>query len=305
MLPATSHTYKVGEKVKARILWTTPPLNDSTVHFALSLLPHIIKFSSKMIPSTPGSFETAPISQVLPVGTFLEQLQVVKIEAEWGLLCVVPGTTISVFVHISHVSDEHLTTLGAHTTTSGPYKVGTVHRGRVIGYSAIDGLLQASTQQSVIDRKFMKVTDLKVGDVLEGTVQRLSDTALFVNIQGNVAGIVWPLHYSDLKLRHPERKFKPGGKVKSRVELLSCSNANSSSLNAHFIQVLALDSEKNRVVLTLKRLLINSNSPVLQNFNEAKVGMILQAIVHTFLDKGMFVELFGGMKAFVGIGEIA
>ena len=100
-----------------------------------------------------------------------------------------------------------------------------------------------------------------------------------------MAGIVWPLHYSDLRLKHPERKFKPGSAVKTRV--------------------LSLDSEKNRVVLTLKRSLVNSDLPVLQSIAEAEVGQVLQATVHTFLQKDMLVELFGGMRAFVPIAEAA
>lgn len=218
MLPTTAHTYKVGEKVKARILWTAPPLNDSPVRFSLSVLPHILSLTPKTAPLAPGvqNSEVAPIGQVLPVGTFLENLQVIKIEPEWGLLCALPGTDLKAFVHISHVSDEHITNLSTHAT-SGLWKVGSVHKGRVIGYSALDGLLQASLQQSVIDRRFMKVQDLRVGEVIDGTVQRLSDSALFVNIHGNVAGVVWPLHYSDLRLKHPERRFKAGTAVKARV----------------------------------------------------------------------------------------
>lgn len=117
-------------------------------------------------------------------------------------------------------------------------------------------------------------------------MQRLSDNALFVNIQGNVAGIVWPLHYSDLRLKHPERKFKPGGAVKTRV--------------------LSLDAEKNRVVLTLKRSLVNTTLPVLPNgFDSAEIGLITNATVHTFLPNGkdMLVELWGGIRAYVPVSE--
>lgn len=218
MLPTTAHTYKVGEKVKARILWTAPPLNDSPVRFSLSVLPHILSLSPKTAPLAPGvpDSESAPIGQVLPVGTFLEHLQIVKVEPEWGILCALPGTDLKAFVHISHVSDEHITNLSTHAT-SGLWKVGSVHRGRVIGYSALDGLLQASLQKSVLERRFMKVQDLHVGEKIDGTVQRLSNNALFVNIHGNVSGVVWPMHYSDLRLKHPERRFKAGTAVKARV----------------------------------------------------------------------------------------
>lgn len=224
MLPSTAHTYKVGEKIKARILWTAPPLNDSPIRFSLSTLPHILSLTPKTAPIAPGisNSEVAPIGQVLPIGTFLENLQIIKVEPEWGILCALPGTDLKAFVHISHVSDEHITNLSTHAT-SGLWKVGSIHKGRVIGYSSLDGLLQASLQKSVLERRFMKVQDLHVGEKIDGIVQRLSDSALFVNIHGNVAGVVWPLHYSDLRLKHPERRFKAGTAVKARVSAWSSS----------------------------------------------------------------------------------
>lgn len=158
-------TYKIGQKVLARILWTCPPVGDSPTRFALSLLPHIVALSPKLAPLQPGNPESplAPINEVLPIGTFLENLVVNKLEPEWGMLCEVAGTDIKAFVHISHVNDDHLTTL-----TGSVYKPGMSGlKGRVMGYSALDGLLQVSTQQSVLERKFMKVSDLKIGEVLE------------------------------------------------------------------------------------------------------------------------------------------
>lgn len=53
--------------------------------------------------------------------------------------------------------------------------------------------------------------------MLKGTVKSLSDVGLFVAISEEVDGVVWPLHFSDIKLKHPERKFKVGNSVKCRV----------------------------------------------------------------------------------------
>jgi rRNA biogenesis protein RRP5 len=100
-------------------------------------------------------------------------------------------------------------------------------------------LVQLSLQPSVLEQAFLRVSDVKVGEIVkvsplrtthaafsslsltthdtQGTVKRLSDTALFVSISGNVDGVVWPLHYSDIKLKHPEKRFKIGNVVKARV----------------------------------------------------------------------------------------
>ena len=72
----------------------------------------------------------------------------------------------------------------------------------------------------------MQVGELKVGQVLKvsktqthlasivlrattkGTIRKLADKGLFVNIHGSIDGVVWPLHYADIRLKHPEKRFK-------------------------------------------------------------------------------------------------
>ena len=70
---------------------------------------------------------------------------------------------------------------------------------------------------STLGQKFLQVGEVRVGEVLKGTVKKLTDSALFVSISGNVDGVVWPNHYADIVLKHPQKRFKPGGSVKSRV----------------------------------------------------------------------------------------
>lgn len=53
---------------------------------------------------------------------------------------------------------------------------------------------------------------------MKGTVKSLQpDLGLFVAISDVVDGVVWPVHFSDIRLKHPERKFKVGNPVKCRV----------------------------------------------------------------------------------------
>jgi rRNA biogenesis protein RRP5 len=86
-----------------------------------------------------------------------------------------------------------------------------------MGYHPLDGLLQLSLRLSVLEQKFLQAGDILVGEVLKGTVKRLTDSALFVSISGDVDGIIWPMHYADIPLKHPSRRFKAGGSIKCRV----------------------------------------------------------------------------------------
>lgn len=45
----------------------------------------------------------------------------------------------------------------------------------------------------------------------------LTDRGLFVSISGSVHAVVWPNHFADIRLKHPERKFKVGNSIKCRV----------------------------------------------------------------------------------------
>lgn len=85
------------------------------------------------------------------------------------------------------------------------------------GFHPLDAILQLSLRPSVLSQKFLRVDDVRVGEVVKGTVNKLTDSALFVSINGNVDGMVWPMHFADIRLKHPERRFKPGVAIKARV----------------------------------------------------------------------------------------
>jgi rRNA biogenesis protein RRP5 len=129
----------------------------------------------------------------------------------------------------------------------------------------------------------MSVAELSIGQLLKGTIRRLTDKALFIDISGSVDGVVHPLHYADIRLKHPEKRFKVGSTVKARV--------------------LDLEVARGRVILTLKKTLVDSALPVVGLFEDVKQGLVMAGTVMKLLDKGVVVELFGGLKAFVPQSE--
>jgi rRNA biogenesis protein RRP5 len=122
-------------------------------------------------------------------------------------------TVVFVF-QISHVSDSHVPSL---SSSSGAWKVDTVHRARVTGYFPLDGLLQLSFRPSVLEEHYLQVCDVQVGELIKGTIKKLTESGLFVSISENVDGVVWPNHYADIALKHPSKRFKPGANIKCRV----------------------------------------------------------------------------------------
>ncbi|EIW64233.1 uncharacterized protein TRAVEDRAFT_138819 [Trametes versicolor FP-101664 SS1] len=270
----TEDNYKIGQKVKARVLYDISP--STPPRFALSLADHVVKYSAKSAAS--GSAAT-DLREAYPVGTTLDAVKVTRIESERGLTVEV-GSGVAGFVHISQVSDEHVPTL---STTSGAWKVGTVHRARVTGYFPLDGLLQLSLKPSILAQKFLQVADVQVGELIKGTVKKLTDTALFVSISGNVDGVIWPNHYADIVLKHPQKRFKPGGSIKCRV--------------------LVVDSERKRIALTAKKTLVESTLPIVSQLSDVRVGVVTHAVIFKISEKSLQVEFYNNLKASVPARE--
>jgi rRNA biogenesis protein RRP5 len=108
-----------------------------------------------------------------------------------------------------------------------------------VGYSAVDDLVQLSLQSSATESEFFQAGDLEVGQrvkvrlvsfgrsadssilicVHQGAIKRLTEKAVFIQLSNFVDGVVWPIHYSDIKLKHPEKKFKTGSLINARVSV--------------------------------------------------------------------------------------
>ncbi|KAL4266621.1 rRNA biogenesis protein rrp5 [Pleurotus pulmonarius] len=272
-----NHTYKIGKRLKARVLYdysTTPP------RFALSLNPHVVSLKPRQIKREEGD-DLCTVQDAYPVGTILESVKVTRVENERGLFVEIqPG--LEGFVHISHVSDDHVTSL---PPSSGPFKVGSIHPARVTGYFAFDGILQLSLKPSIIAQRFFHVAEVEVGEVIKGTIKKLTDNGLFVSLSGKFDGVVWPNHYADIALKHPAKRFKPGASIKCRI--------------------LHVDPERNRISLTAKKTLVDSTLPIISKLEDAQAGIVSHAVVFKVSDKQLLVEFYNNLKAVIPLREVS
>lgn len=231
-------TYKVGQKVRARVLYNVP--GTSPPKFALALVEHVVALDVKRAKGADRK-DRLTLQDVYPIGTIFEEAKVASVEQERGLtIDVAPGVQGSVHVsllhifdghhnndecQISHTSDDHIPTL---LPSSGAWQVDSLHRARVTGYFPLDGLLQLSLRPSILAQQYLQVSDVQVGEVIKGTIKKLTDTALFVTISGSIDGAVWPNHYADITLKHPSKRFKLGAQIKCRVcETIGLPNLRS------------------------------------------------------------------------------
>ncbi|CAI8852330.1 30S ribosomal protein S1 [Brevibacillus sp. BC25] len=129
-------------------------------------------------------------------------------------------------------------------------------------------------KQSIMDK-------IQVGQVLEGTVQRMTDFGVFVDI-GGVDGLV---HVSELawnRVDKPSDVVKEGDKVQ--------------------VKVLKIDRENERIGLSIKDTQAGPWANVAEDF---KAGSILNGTVKRLVSFGAFIELAPGIEGLVHISQIA
>lgn len=142
------------------------------------------------------------------------------------------------------------------------------------------------SQKDVLDEEFeankLKIMDdLKEGQVLEGTVQRLTQFGAFVDV-GGVDGLV---HVSEIAWNHvdkPADVLSEGDKVK--------------------VKVLKVDPEKGKISLSIKAAQPGPWDTAAEQFH---TGDIVSGEVRRLVNFGAFVEIAPGVEGLVHISQIS
>ncbi|WP_051259756.1 bifunctional 4-hydroxy-3-methylbut-2-enyl diphosphate reductase/30S ribosomal protein S1 [Peptoniphilus mikwangii] len=122
---------------------------------------------------------------------------------------------------------------------------------------------------------------LQEGDVIEGTVQRLTNFGAFIDL-GGVDGLI---HISELswnRVKHPADVVAPGQKVE--------------------VQVLTVDEEKNRIALGLKQ---TTKKPWDIFVSTTQVGDVVEGKVVNLLEFGAFIRLESGVDGLLHVSQIS
>ncbi|KAK7751330.1 rRNA biogenesis protein rrp5 [Diatrype stigma] len=271
--------YKVGKKTKARVVCTFPNAKDPKL--GISLLDHVLSLRPKQTATS-----KLP-SEALSISSLVEQCTVTKVEPEIGLFVDLGVNGVPGFVHISRVKDGKVDML---SESSGPFKLGSVHRGRVIGYNALDGMFQLSFEKHILEQRFLRIEDVPVGEVVDGEIEKLiinqdGVSGLLVKLAEGIVGYVPEMHLSDVRLQHPEKKFREGLKVKARV--------------------LSTNPAKRQIRLTLKKTLVNSEAALIKSFEDLVIGMQVPGTIVNVLSNGAVVQFYGPLRGFLPVSEMS
>lgn len=274
--------YKIGSKIKGRVICTFP--SSDPPKLGVSLLDHIMALAPQQ--GSKGGERTSPL-ELLPLSSIVEEVTVRKVESGVGLFVDVGVKGVSGFVHISRVKDGKIETL---SETSGAYKIGSTHRGRLIGYNSLDGIYLISLEPSILEQPYLRIEDLTIGEIVKGKVEKIVVNAkgvggLLVNLAEGITGLVTEIHMSDVKLLHPEKKFKEGMTVKARV--------------------LSTDPGKRQIRLTLKKSLVNSEATPFLSYEDISVGMQSPGAIVSVLATGAVVQFYGTIRGYLPVAEMS
>ncbi|WP_318508556.1 30S ribosomal protein S1 [Bacillus sp. T3] len=140
---------------------------------------------------------------------------------------------------------------------------------------------RAVVEEQKVKQKQNLVDSLEAGQVLEGTVQRITDFGAFVDI-GGVDGLV---HISQLSHQHVD---KPSDVVEEGQKVQ--------------VKILSVDRDHDRISLSIKDTL---PGPWANISERAPKGSTLTGVVRRLVSYGAFVEVFPGVEGLVHISQIA
>ncbi|WCT65636.1 30S ribosomal protein S1 [Bacillus cereus] len=140
---------------------------------------------------------------------------------------------------------------------------------------------KAVVELELDSKKKEAISSLKEGDVVEGTVQRLTDFGAFVNV-GGVDGLVHISQISHKRVEQPSEVLEQGQKVK--------------------VKVLSVDADTQRISLSIKAA---QPGPWENVAGEIKAGDIREGVVKRLVTFGAFVEILPGVEGLVHVSQIA
>ncbi|KAF1957896.1 nucleic acid-binding protein [Byssothecium circinans] len=274
--------YKAGTKVKARITFTYE--DSDTKKVGVSILDHVLSLSTRM--SGKPKDRKAPLDAV-PISSIVEEAKVVKVDPVLGVFFDLGIRDVVGYAHVSKLADGKVDT---PSEISGPFQLDSKHKARVIGYNAFDGMLQLSLQEKILAQPFLRLEDIKLGQVVKGKVQKLfadktGSTAVIVHLAEGIHGFVSEPHLADVRLQHPERKFREGTLVTARV--------------------LSTNVEKDQILLTLKKSLVNSDVEPWHDLSTLKVGSSGPGTLVNVKPGGALVQFYGNLKAWLPAAEMS
>ena len=181
------------------------------------------------------------------------------------------------FVPASMVEDHFVADFSAYKGQTLAFKIVEIEPSEnrlILSHKAVVEAEKAGKKQELL-------ASIKEGDVVEGTVARLTNFGAFVDL-GGIDGLVHVSEISHSHIAKPSDALKVGDKVK--------------------VAVLSVDPDRERISLSIKDTLPGPWDNIEE---QAAVGTVLDGTVKRLTSFGAFVEVFPGVEGLVHISQIS
>lgn len=131
------------------------------------------------------------------------------------------------------------------------------------------------------DAKVRLLEEIQDGDVRTGVVTSVADFGVFVDL-GGLDGLIHVSELSWSKIGHPSEIVKPGDTVQ--------------------VQVLGIDRSKNRIALSMKRLMPEPWSTIEERY---AVGQLVDGTITKLASFGAFARVDDGIEGLIHLSELS
>eukprot|EP01132_Coremiostelium_polycephalum_P004213 gene4213-5276_t len=261
-------SYKSGQGVKARIIF----VDQIGKRIGLSNLNHILGF--KPFPFgivKPGYFypggkidTVAPLEMILSLKDQQQSQQQQQLKA---------------YIHFHEIEAK------SNTLTS-QYKDGQQfeRQCRVKHLDYLDGMVTITSLPKELAKVFYSYFDVSSGMILDGRIKNIRDDSLELELAPGINGVVPKNNMAEILISKPREMFKHNQIVKCRV--------------------LSVDPEKKRLILTLKKSIINTDYPLLLTRPPIVPGLISHGTVTKIAGPFAFVSFFNTVFGKVHFSQI-
>ena len=197
-----------------------------------------------------------------------------------GLLIELEG--IRGFLPVSQLSAEHYPRVSDadkdEILTKLNSLVSKTLRVRILDVNRKDNKLIFSEKEAIRDDMQLRLTKLKVGDIVEGIITGVIDFGAFVNVDG-IEGLVHISEISWERVEDPKAYVKIGDRIKAKI--------------------IAID--KDRLSLSIKQM---EDDPWLSEVKKFKKGDVCEGKITRITPFGAFVQLSLAVEALVHVSEM-
>lgn len=133
-----------------------------------------------------------------------------------------------------------------------------------------------------LEQKRKKFLEIKVGDIVKGTVKAIKEFGIFVSVDEDVDGFVPLIELSWERITHPEDVVKIGDELE--------------------LKVIKVDPEEFKLTLSRKVLLPHPWEKIKEKY---KPGSRVKGVVKSITDFGVFVEVEPGVEGLIHLNELS